>query len=93
MKMKVLCIHSCRTLIMYVIKLFAMCLCFCAQRYNQLLQRKGEMDALEKNLKEQQEKMLLQNQTHQTTADQCKLLKEENDRSDQPPKLNLLIEK
>lgn len=45
------------------------------------------MDELEKNLKEQQEKMVLQNQTHQATADQCKLLKEENDRSDQPSKI------
>lgn len=50
-------------------------------RYKQLLQRKGELEDLEKNLKEQQEKMALENQTHQATADQCKLLKEENDRS------------
>jgi len=53
-------------------------------RYKQLLQRKGELEDLEKNLKEQQEKMALENQTHQATADQCRLLKEENDRSDQP---------
>lgn len=51
-------------------------------RYKQLLQRKGELEELEKNLKEQQEKMSLENQTHQATADQCKVLKEENDRSD-----------
>ncbi|XP_029926179.1 girdin isoform X2 [Myripristis murdjan] len=49
-------------------------------RYKQLLQRKGELEELERNLKEQQEKMVLENQTHQATADQCKLLKEENDR-------------
>nr|XP_046257848.1 girdin-like isoform X2 [Scatophagus argus] len=49
-------------------------------KYKQLLQRKGELEELEKNLKEQQEKMALENQTHQATADQCKLLKEENDR-------------
>ncbi|KAG7228513.1 hypothetical protein INR49_007687 [Caranx melampygus] len=49
-------------------------------KYKQLLQRKGELEDLEKNLKEQQEKMALENQTHQATADQCKLLKEENDR-------------
>ncbi|KAG8000250.1 Girdin, partial [Nibea albiflora] len=49
-------------------------------KYKQLLQRKGELEELEKNLKEQQEKMSLENQTHQATADQCKLLKEENDR-------------
>ncbi|XP_061601930.1 girdin isoform X1 [Cololabis saira] len=49
-------------------------------KYKQLLQRKGELDELEKNLKEQQEKMALENQTHQATADQCKLLKEENER-------------
>uniref|UniRef100_A0A3Q1CUN1 Calponin-homology (CH) domain-containing protein n=1 Tax=Amphiprion ocellaris TaxID=80972 RepID=A0A3Q1CUN1_AMPOC len=49
-------------------------------KYKQLLQRKGELEELEKNLKEQQEKMALENQTHQATADQCKQLKEENDR-------------
>ncbi|TKS85824.1 Girdin Akt phosphorylation enhancer [Collichthys lucidus] len=49
-------------------------------KYKQLLQRKAELEELEKNLKEQQEKMSLENQTHQATADQCKLLKEENDR-------------
>ncbi|KAI3363401.1 hypothetical protein L3Q82_012014, partial [Scortum barcoo] len=49
-------------------------------KYKQLLQRKGELEDLEKNLKEQREKMALENQTHQATADQCKLLKEENDR-------------
>ena len=53
-------------------------------RYKQLLQRKGELEDLEKNLKEQQEKMALENQTHQATAGQYKLLKEENERSDQP---------
>ncbi|XP_033468447.2 girdin isoform X2 [Epinephelus lanceolatus] len=49
-------------------------------KYKQLLQRKGELEDLEKNLKEQQEKMAQENQTHQATADQYKLLKEENDR-------------
>lgn len=49
-------------------------------RYKQFLQRKGELEELSKNLKDQQEKMVLENQTHQTTADQYKLLKEENDR-------------
>lgn len=49
-------------------------------RYKQFVQRKGELEELEKNLKEQQEKMVLENQSHQTTADQYKLLKEENDR-------------
>lgn len=37
---------------------------------------------MEKNVKEQQEKMAQENQMHQATADQCKLLKEEHDRSD-----------
>lgn len=46
------------------------------------MQRKGELEELEKNLKEQQEKMLVENQMHQATADHCKLLKDENDRSD-----------
>uniref|UniRef100_A0A3Q3MXQ7 Coiled-coil domain containing 88A n=1 Tax=Mastacembelus armatus TaxID=205130 RepID=A0A3Q3MXQ7_9TELE len=49
-------------------------------KYKQLLQRKGELEELEKNLKEQQDKMAVENQMHQATADQCKLLKEENDR-------------
>ncbi|XP_042357591.1 girdin isoform X2 [Plectropomus leopardus] len=49
-------------------------------KYKQLLQRKGELEDLEKNLKEKQEKMAQENQTHQATADQYKLLKEENDR-------------
>lgn len=56
---------------------------FYARRYKQLLQRKGDLEELEKNLKEQQDKMALENQAHQATADQCKLLKDENDRSDQ----------
>lgn len=60
-------------------KQFVTCINVC--RYKQLLQRKGDLEELEKNLKEQQEKMALENQTHQATADQCKLLKEENDRS------------
>uniref|UniRef100_A0A3Q2E1Z8 Coiled-coil domain containing 88A n=1 Tax=Cyprinodon variegatus TaxID=28743 RepID=A0A3Q2E1Z8_CYPVA len=49
-------------------------------KYKQLLQRKGELEELEKNLNDQQEKMAQENQSHQATADQCKLLKEENDR-------------
>ncbi|XP_070771740.1 girdin [Enoplosus armatus] len=49
-------------------------------KYKQLLQKKGELEELEKNLKEQREKMAMENQTHQATADQYKLLKEENDR-------------
>ncbi|KAM3863265.1 girdin [Diretmus argenteus] len=49
-------------------------------RYKQLLQRKGELEELEQTLKEQQEKMVLENQSHRATADQCKLLKEENDK-------------
>ncbi|KAM7408417.1 hypothetical protein PAMA_002236 [Pampus argenteus] len=49
-------------------------------KYKQLLQRKGELEELEKNLKQQQEKMALENHTHQATADHYKQLKEENDR-------------
>lgn len=47
------------------------------------MQKKGELEELEKNLKEQRDRMVQENQTHEATADQCKLLKEENDRSDQ----------
>ncbi|XP_054654338.1 girdin-like isoform X3 [Dunckerocampus dactyliophorus] len=49
-------------------------------KYKQLLQRKGDLEELEKNLKEQQDKMTLENQSHRATANQCKLLKDENDR-------------
>ncbi|KAM6997680.1 LOW QUALITY PROTEIN: girdin [Tautogolabrus adspersus] len=49
-------------------------------KYKQLLHKKGDLEELDKNLKAQQEKMVLENQTNQATADQCKLLKEENDR-------------
>ncbi|KAM6922515.1 girdin [Lycodopsis pacificus] len=49
-------------------------------KYKQLLQRKGDLEDLERNLKEQQERMALENQTHRSTADQYRLLKEENDR-------------
>uniref|UniRef100_UPI0037E74E2A girdin n=1 Tax=Semicossyphus pulcher TaxID=241346 RepID=UPI0037E74E2A len=49
-------------------------------KYKQLLHKKGELEDLEKNLKDQQEKMALENRTHQATADQCKQLKEENER-------------
>ncbi|XP_031731042.1 girdin isoform X7 [Anarrhichthys ocellatus] len=49
-------------------------------KYKQLLQRKGDLEDLERNLKEQQERMALEIQTHRSTADQYKLLKEENDR-------------
>lgn len=63
---------------------YNVCMCFCMFRYKQLLQRKGQLEELEKNLKEQQEKMVLENQMHQATAGQCKLLNDENDRSDKP---------
>ncbi|CAL8349560.1 unnamed protein product [Boreogadus saida] len=49
-------------------------------RYKQYMQRKGELEELEKTLKEKQEKMALENQSHQDMASQFKLLKEENDR-------------
>ncbi|KAM8852578.1 girdin isoform 3-T3 [Synchiropus picturatus] len=49
-------------------------------KHKLLLQKKSDLEDLEKNLKDQQEKMALENQTHQSTADQCKQLKEENDR-------------
>lgn len=55
-------------------------------RYKQLLQRKGDLEELEKNLRGQQEKMALDKETHEATADQCKTLKEENERSDQTVK-------
>uniref|UniRef100_A0A8C5F428 HOOK N-terminal domain-containing protein n=1 Tax=Gadus morhua TaxID=8049 RepID=A0A8C5F428_GADMO len=44
------------------------------------MQRKGELEELEKTLKEKQEKMASENQSHQDMASQFKLLKEENDR-------------
>lgn len=71
-------------MIVFTFLIVYVCVCDDAFRYKQLLHRKEELDELEKNLKKQQEKMALENQTHQATADECKLLKEENDRSDQP---------
>lgn len=50
-------------------------------RYKQLLQRKGDLEELEKNLKGQQDKMALEKESHEATADQYKMLKEENERS------------
>lgn len=51
-------------------------------RYKQLVQRKGDLEELEKNVKEQQEKISQEKKTHRDTADRCRLLKEENDRSE-----------
>lgn len=61
--------------------LSVLCVCVYGCRYKQLLQRKGELDELERTLKEQQEKMASESQSHRATADQYKQLKEENDRS------------
>ncbi|KAF3826765.1 hypothetical protein GH733_009290 [Mirounga leonina] len=49
-------------------------------RYNQLLKRKGQLEDLEKTLKLEQEKMLLENKNHETIAAEYKKLCGENDR-------------
>nr|KAF6328598.1 coiled-coil domain containing 88A [Pipistrellus kuhlii] len=49
-------------------------------RYNQLLKQKGQLEDLEKALKVEQEKMLLENKNHETVAAEYKKLCGENDR-------------
>ncbi|XP_057353174.1 girdin isoform X2 [Manis pentadactyla] len=49
-------------------------------RYNQLLKQKGQLEDLEKTLKVEQEKMLLENKNHETVAREYKKLCGENDR-------------
>ncbi|XP_004369509.1 girdin isoform X4 [Trichechus manatus latirostris] len=49
-------------------------------RYNQLLKQKGQLEDLEKMLKVEQEKMLLENKNHETVAEEYKKLCGENDR-------------
>ncbi|XP_017711479.1 PREDICTED: LOW QUALITY PROTEIN: girdin-like [Rhinopithecus bieti] len=48
-------------------------------RYNQLLKQKGQLEDLEKMLKVEQEKMLLENKNHETVAAEYKKLCGEND--------------
>lgn len=48
--------------------------------YNQLLKQKGKLEDLEKTLKVEQEKMLLENKNHETVAAEYKKLCGENDR-------------
>ncbi|XP_075391761.1 girdin isoform X2 [Tenrec ecaudatus] len=49
-------------------------------RYNQLLKQKGQLEDLEKMLKVEQEKMLLENKTHEAVAVEYKRLCGEHDR-------------
>ncbi|XP_010614165.1 girdin isoform X9 [Fukomys damarensis] len=49
-------------------------------RYNQLLKQKGQLEDMEKMLKVEQEKMLLENKKHETVAAKYKKLCGENDR-------------
>ncbi|XP_037662515.1 girdin isoform X8 [Choloepus didactylus] len=49
-------------------------------RYNQLLKQKGQLEDLEKMIKVEQEKMLLENKNHETIAAEYKKLCGENDR-------------
>ncbi|KAK2492877.1 hypothetical protein MC885_011602 [Smutsia gigantea] len=49
-------------------------------RYNQLLKQKGQLEDLEKTLKVEQEKMLLENKNHETVATEYKKVCGENDR-------------
>uniref|UniRef100_A0A8B9T5G0 Coiled-coil domain containing 88A n=1 Tax=Anas platyrhynchos TaxID=8839 RepID=A0A8B9T5G0_ANAPL len=49
-------------------------------RYNQLLKQKVQLEELEKVLKIEQEKMLQQNEKHETVAVEYKKLRDENDR-------------
>ncbi|XP_006868074.1 PREDICTED: girdin isoform X2 [Chrysochloris asiatica] len=49
-------------------------------RYNQLLKQKGQLEDLEKMLKVEQEKIMLENKNHETVAAEYKKLCGENDR-------------
>ncbi|NXX51061.1 GRDN protein, partial [Tricholaema leucomelas] len=49
-------------------------------RYNQLLKQKVHLEELEKVLKIEQEKMLQQNQKHESVVAECKKLHDENER-------------
>ncbi|XP_061317661.1 girdin isoform X2 [Pezoporus flaviventris] len=49
-------------------------------RYNQLLKQKVQLEELEKVLKVEQEKMLQQNEKHETVAAEYKKLRDENER-------------
>lgn len=49
-------------------------------RYNQLLKQKVQLEELEKVLKIEQEKMLQQNEKHETVAAEYKKLRDENER-------------
>ncbi|XP_025889562.1 girdin [Nothoprocta perdicaria] len=49
-------------------------------RYNQLLKQKVQVEELEKVLKAEQQKMLQQNEKHETVATEYKRLRDENDR-------------
>ncbi|XP_028633140.1 girdin isoform X2 [Grammomys surdaster] len=49
-------------------------------RYNQLLKQKGQLEDLEKMIKMEQEKMLLESKNHETVAAEYKKLCGENDR-------------
>lgn len=49
-------------------------------RYNQLLTQKAQLEELEKVLKTEQEKILQQNEEHETVAAEYKKLRDENER-------------
>lgn len=49
-------------------------------RYNQLLKQKVQLEELEKVLKVEQEKMLQQNEKHETVATEYKKLRDDNER-------------
>lgn len=50
------------------------------RRYNQLLKQKVQLEELEKVLKVEQEKMLQQNEKHETVATEYKKLRDDNER-------------
>ncbi|RXM34000.1 Girdin [Acipenser ruthenus] len=54
-----------------------------ADRYNHLLKQKAQLEELEKVLKAEQEKMLLEKKSHETTAAEYQNLRDENDKLNQ----------
>ena len=71
---KSVCLHLCPCLSLCV----CVCVCVCC-RYNTLLQQRARLEGLEKELKEEQEKMALEKEQHRTTASECCRLRDEKD--------------
>ncbi|XP_052532522.1 girdin isoform X11 [Tympanuchus pallidicinctus] len=61
-------------------------------RYNQLLTQKAQLEELEKVLKTEQEKILQQNEEHETVAAEYKKLRDENESTRMPDKVQCSVD-